>query len=205
MDDAFVRVVIGIYEERPPIFWQRFRVHRKTVILWSDVAQRGSQVDHGLIHSTIPKFHLVRFCPCCKSKKLVSETNTENRLWVLLIDSDSKIIDGLLSHSWITRSIRDEEAIIFVLIKIVIPGNDFQMNLSFMDKVSNDVILDPTINCNNCHIRSFVQLENILSGNRSDKVSLVWIFERDYIISELNFAQHRSLVSNYFGELSCID
>ena len=46
---------IAIDHERNPVLWQRSLVHGKAMVLGGDVAALGSEIDHRLVHATIPK------------------------------------------------------------------------------------------------------------------------------------------------------
>ena len=46
---------IAVVHERNPVLWQRSLVHGKAMVLGGDVAALGSEIDHRLVHATIPK------------------------------------------------------------------------------------------------------------------------------------------------------
>jgi hypothetical protein len=150
--DTFVAVVVGVDEELVPALRQSLGVDGVTVVLRSDVALSGEHVGARNVVSAVTELHLEGFGASSASEQLVSKTDTEDGCPCLL-QSCLNVLDSVLHHRWVTRSVGQEETVVLLaceLGEVVVPGHNLDFDTA-LDEAAQLVELETDINTENTH------------------------------------------------------
>jgi hypothetical protein len=152
VSDTLVTVVIGVDEELVPALRQSLGVDGITVVLRGDVALSGEHVGARNVVSAVTKLHLEGFGAGSASEQLVSKTDTKDGCPCLL-QSCLNVLDSVLHHCWVTRSVGQEETVVLLaceLGEIVVPGHNLDFDTA-LDEAAQLVELETDINTENTH------------------------------------------------------
>ena len=152
VSDTLVAVIVGVHEKLVPAGREGLGVDGVTVVLGSDVALSGEHVGARNVVTAVTELHLEGLGAGGTSKKLVTETDTEDRCPGLL-HSGLNVLNGVLHDGWITRSVGQEETIVVLACQggeIVVPWHDLDLHAA-LDEAAQLVEFETDINTQNTH------------------------------------------------------
>jgi hypothetical protein len=148
------------------------------VVLTGNVALAACQVKGRNVVSAVSVLELDGSSTGCKSKQLVTETDTHD--WNLgRLHQSAQVIDGFLAVSWVTRAVGDEDTVEVVgnLVdwKVVWEDSDA---CTAANHASQDVLLNAAIDDRNVHISVLgADVERSFGADFLDQVDLLGIDE----------------------------
>jgi hypothetical protein len=171
------------------------------VVLTGDVALSGCQVQSWDVVGTVSVLELDGSGTSCKSKQLVTKTDTHDRDLGRLHQS-GQMVDGLLAVSGVTWSVGDENTVEVMsnLVDGEIIWEDSGTGTT-ADQTPQDVLLDTAVDNCNVHISMLrVNVERSLGADFLDQVNLLGINESFILIgivflSNGDSGQRRTLLS----------
>mmetsp|Transcript_14734 Transcript_14734/g.41039 ORF Transcript_14734/g.41039 Transcript_14734/m.41039 type:complete len:570 (-) Transcript_14734:1054-2763(-) len=110
VSDTFIGAVVRVGEQSFPSWTESGTVNNKTVVLGRNVAFACLVVQYRLVLPTVAEGKLLSLSTSGKSHELVSQTNTVNRLDLVVGAGNNlfELFNGFFAHCGITRSIRQE-------------------------------------------------------------------------------------------------
>ena len=115
------------------------------MILTGNVAALSGEVQCGNVVGPVAVLKLDSAGSCGKSEQLMSEADSEDGD-LRVLHQLSEVIDSVLTMSWITRPIGDEDAVEVVcnLVNGIVEGEDCDAGAA-TDEASKDILLDTTV------------------------------------------------------------
>jgi len=181
---TFVRAIVEVDEVLLVLLGKSGSINSITVVLTGNVALAGCQVKGGNVVSAVSVLELDGSSTGCKSKQLVTETDTHDRNLRRLHQS-AQVIDCFLAVSWVTRAVGDEDTVEMMgnLVdwKVVWEDSD---TCTTADHASQDVLLNTAIDDRNVHISALgADVERSFGADFLDQVDLLGIDESLILIS----------------------
>jgi len=162
------------------------------MVLGSDVALSGRQVQSRDVVGTVSVLELDGSGTSSKSKKLMAETDTHD--WDLgSFHQAGQVVDCLLAMGWVTGAVGDEDAVKVVgdFVDGEVVGEDCYA-CSTADQAAKDVLLDTAVDDCNVHIPVHgTNVEGGLGADFLDQVDLLRVDER-FILIGIVFLSNRN-------------
>lgn len=218
VDHTLVGLVVEVDKVGLELGRQGVDVNGVSVVLGSDVALAGGQIQSGDVVSSVTVLELDGLGAGSQSQQLVAETDTEDGQLGelgLLVHNVSQVEHGLLAVSGVTGAVRDEDTIKVVgnVVDGVVVGEDGDGGTS-RDKRSQNVLLDTTVDDGNVqgvlNVGSGRHVEGLLGGHSSHEVDLAGVDEGGVLLGVVllangDSAQGRALLSKVGDDGSGVD
>jgi len=152
VDQTLVGLVVEVGEVLPPFAGQGGWVDRVSVVLRSDVALAGGEVESWDVVSTVTVLELDGLCTGSKGDELVTHANAhDGNLGGL--EQLAEVVDGGGAMSWVTRAVGDEDTVEVVgdLVDGVVEGEAGDASTA-RDETAEDVLLDTTVDQGYVHV-----------------------------------------------------
>ena len=142
---TFVAAIIQVDEILLELCWESGGIDGVSVVLGGDVALTSCQIESGNVVGSVSVLELDGTGTCCKSKQLVTKTDTKD--WNLGgFHQSGQVVDSFLAVSWIAGAIGDENT-------IEVMGNLVDWEIVWEDsgacttsnQASQDVLLDTAV------------------------------------------------------------
>lgn len=178
VSNTLVTAVVGVDEQLLPASSKRSCFNGVAMILRGDVASTRDEIGARNVHSSVAKLHLLSLGARGSSEKLVTKTDSKDGR-SRLIKGYPDMLNSLLHHSGISRTIRYKESIILLasqLWEIIVPRNDLDLDTT-SDQAAQLVVLETNIDANDAYWTARRMLQGCF---RSWAVGLRF-FDRHYI------------------------
>ena len=201
VDHTLVGAVVEVDEVLLELRWKGCGIDGVTVVLGSNVALTGCKVKSWDVVSTVTVLELDGASTCCKSEKLVTETDSKD--WNLGgLHETGKVVNSLLAMSWVTRTVGDEDSIEVMgnLVNWEVIWEDSYAGPT-TDQAAKNVLLNTAVNDSYVHVAALrADVERSLGADSLDQVDLFWVNESLILISVVflsngDSGQRRTLLS----------
>mmetsp|Transcript_29498 Transcript_29498/g.41286 ORF Transcript_29498/g.41286 Transcript_29498/m.41286 type:complete len:562 (+) Transcript_29498:2575-4260(+) len=149
--NTFVTSVVGIGKKSFPARLQGRTVDVVSVVLRCDICLTSLVVKNRLILTTVAEWKLFGSTSCSKTSQLVSETNTEDWLNLVIGATNDlfELLDCDITRCRVTWTVGEKQTIKLVHFcsKWIVPWDNGQFYIT-LDKLSDNVVLHTTINGN---------------------------------------------------------
>ena len=152
VDQTLIGLVVEVGEVLPPFAGQGGWVDRVSVVLRSDVALAGGEVESRDVVSTVTVLELDGLCTGSKGDKLVTHTDAHDGDLGGL-EQLAEVVDGGGAVGWVTRAVGDEDTVEVVgdLVDGVVEGEASDAGTA-RDETAKDVLLDTTVDQSYVHV-----------------------------------------------------
>jgi hypothetical protein len=172
VDEAFVRLVVQIGEVLPPLTGKRRGVNGVSVVLRSDVALSGCEVQGGDIVSAVSILELQRLGTSRESEQLVTHAYAHDGN-LRCLHQPAEVVHSGCAMGGITRSVGDEDSVKVVgdLVDGIVVGERSHTGAT-SDEAAKDVLLHAAINQSNMHVAERrTDVEWRLGADTTDQVN----------------------------------
>lgn len=153
------------------------------------MALTGSQIEGRNVVSSVTILELDSLSTNCKTKKLVTKTDSED--WDLRgLHQAVQVVDSLLAMGWVSWTIGDKDSIEVVgdLVDWIVVWEDSDASTT-ADKASENILLDTAVDDSNVHVTiSRANMERSLCADSLYQVDLLWIDESLVLIGIILFS-----------------
>lgn len=185
---TFVAAIVQVHEVWLPVAGQGGSIHSISMVLASNVAASGGQVQGRNVVGTVAVLQLDGLGANSEGKQLVSQADPHN--WDLRrLHQLAEVEHSLLAVGGVTRSVGDEDSIEVVghLVNRVVVREDGDAG-STADQAAKDVLLDTAVDDSNVALRvGRAHVERSLGADLADKVDLLRIGERLILVGIVLF------------------
>lgn len=118
----------------------------------------------------------------------------------------AKRCDSLCSHFRVSRSVGHKNAVILLCVrsKVVVVWDNSQLD-SLVCQVSDDVVLDATVDCSYARSATFVENTNGFGAHFRHEIARVWIVKFYRILLKLDLAEHGAALAQHLGDHAGVD
>lgn len=170
---SLVAAVVEVDKVLLEIVGQGAGVDGVSVVLRSDVALAGGQVQSRDVVGSVAVLHLDGLCADGHGQKLVAETDSHDGDGRGLHQA-GKVVDGLLAVDWVAGPVGDEDTVKVVgnLVDWVVVREDGERSTT-ADQAAEDVLLDTTVDQSNVEVSiGRLNHEGSLGADALDQVDL---------------------------------
>ena len=178
VDETFVRLIVEVGEVLPPLAGQSGGVDGVSVVLRSDVALAGAQVESGDVVGTVTVLELDSLSTSSKGDQLVTHADAHNRD-LRGLEQLAEVVHSLCAVGWVTGAVGDEDTVKVVgdLVDGVVIGEAGDAGTA-RDKAAKNVLLDTAVDEGNVHVtEGRADVERCLCRNTTDEVDSLRVNE----------------------------
>mmetsp|Transcript_31242 Transcript_31242/g.45695 ORF Transcript_31242/g.45695 Transcript_31242/m.45695 type:complete len:279 (+) Transcript_31242:3176-4012(+) len=128
VDQTFVGDVVDVYEVRLPVGGKIGVINSVAVVLRGDVDLVRQHVLDRLVVPTVTELELVGLAARCTRQELVAQADAEDRN--ILLERPAQVLHSHFTHSWVARTVGDEETVVALLFDIMVPRHHCQLDAS---------------------------------------------------------------------------